>query len=262
MIFQFTPLREGRLHRCRGRCLPRYFNSRPCERGDYARGGNYDKSSKFQFTPLREGRPVEAVDHQREVLFQFTPLREGRQSCKIFLFLPFVFQFTPLREGRRFNVGELVPIFVISIHAPARGATKAPQGASCFRFVFQFTPLREGRLPITMSQVVQQSQFQFTPLREGRHFRHFSIQYRCHFNSRPCERGDGSNLPVYAMDEISIHAPARGATLLAAGRLAQLLIFQFTPLREGRRTAAAGPVRQSCNFNSRPCERGDGCAHS
>ena len=33
-------------------------------------------------------------------------------------------------------------------------------------------------------------------------------------------------------------------------------LFQFTPLREGRRAAPA-PAYWSANFNSRPCVRGD-----
>ena len=55
--------------------------------------------------------------------------------------------------------------------------------------------------------------------------------------------------------DISIHAPAGGATDQMSAVL-DTLIFQFTPLREGRR---AGRVRRRIRiyFNSRPCGRGD-----
>ena len=103
------------------------------------------------------------------------------------------------------------------------------------RFLFQFTPLREGRLNgdgSYSSQII----FQFTPLREGRR---------------------EPSLTELKLIAISIHAPTRGATewgnkvksylfnfnsrpyargdLLYGQKTAQsLLIFQFTPLREGR----------------------------
>ena len=126
--------------------------------------------------------------------------------------------------------------------------------------------------------------FQFTPLREGRpdivsRYR----RYGTYFNSRPCERGD----PILRSDQdrkqISIHAPARGAThkyyfasIFAAdfnsrpcergdsGALPQPpqgSKFQFTPLREGRRGGSTSR-QKPCYFNSRPCERGDGSDHS
>ena len=54
---------------------------------------------------------------------------------------------------------------------------------------------------------------------------------------------------------ISIHAPPRGATTLMS-RSRTFSLFQFTPLREGRRNR-----EYNCfigrNFNSRPSARGD-----
>ena len=37
-----------------------------------------------------------------------------------------------------------------------------------------------------------------------------------------------------------------------------LLLFQFTPLREGRQLCIKGLCRPTVDFNSRPCGRGDG----
>ena len=56
LVFQFTPLREGR--RTRFLCCAHqfYFNSRPSARGDFARLTILYTRLKFQFTPLREGR--------------------------------------------------------------------------------------------------------------------------------------------------------------------------------------------------------------
>ena len=57
-------------------------------------------------------------------------------------------------------------------------------------------------------------------------------------------------------DYISIHAPPRGATwFLEHGNVD--IAFQFTPLREGRRTSARGVRPRNRHFNSRPSARGD-----
>ena len=59
--------------------------------------------------------------------------------------------------------------FVISIHAPPRGATNFRQGRKKVT-IFQFTPLREGRHCHIIS-AGDKFLFQFTPLREGRRTR-------------------------------------------------------------------------------------------
>ena len=56
-------------------------------------------------------------------------------------------------------------------------------------------------------------------------------------------------------DNISIHAPPRGATCRST-ILSGVPTFQFTPLREGRRPIDAVIVKQ-IHFNSRPSARGD-----
>ena len=55
-----------------------------------------------------------------------------------------------------------------------------------------------------------------------------------HFNSRPSARGDITITCERRYPIISIHAPPRGATFSRLANLSDML-FQFTPLREGRR---------------------------
>ena len=56
VLFQFTPLREGRRKSAIARRRLFYFNSRPCVRGDIAAAVGSPVIYAFQFTPLREGR--------------------------------------------------------------------------------------------------------------------------------------------------------------------------------------------------------------
>ena len=142
----------------------------------------------------------------------------------------------------------------ISIHAPPRGATYRAGDRTTMRR-FQFTPLREGRR-WSLTEETDGTVFQFTPLREGRPM-YLSAPVHCtNFNSRPSARGD---IPVRVARGgriISIHAPPRGATPIRPVRCSRNLLFQFTPLREGRLTGSA-PVFSVFYFNSRPSARGD-----
>ena len=74
--------------------------------------------------------------------------------------------------------------------------------------------------------------FQFTPLREGLPIEAFFSLHGMYFNSRPCERGFEKKQNPFKESVISIHAPARGASLVNQG-VEEDYLFQFTPLREG-----------------------------
>ena len=98
--------------------------------------------------------------------------------------------------------------------------------------------------------------FQFTPLREGRQLTSEICKLCLYFNSRPSARGDLTrSRKMKIPSQISIHAPPRGATQYLGPRNLEEL-FQFTPLREGRRVVRSDVLDRS-NFNSRPSARGD-----
>ena len=119
----------------------------------------------------------------------------------------------------------------------ARGATAEPPGRAASTTYFNSRPCERGDPDAALS-AARFFRFQFTPLREGRHQQGlarlwtrsisihapargatpgytFAFISHADFNSRPCERGD----------------PSSGGEGKCVG------IFQFTPLREGRRTA-------------------------
>ena len=125
----------------------------------------------------------------------------------------------------------------ISIHAPPRGATIAADTARLATFKFQFTPLREGRPFPVATRLSRSIDFNSRPSARGDALR---VRSRwllpVHFNSRPSARGDKR---AWRNDAncvlISIHAPPRGATPPAQPQIRTACVFQFTPLREGRR---------------------------
>ena len=146
----------------------------------------------FQSTPLREGRLRATPRPAKSSCFNPRPcargdLRYGIDGCSLVMF-----QSTPLREGRLRQYRRLYR-----------------QG------LFQSTPLREGRPMQTSAQRVR-DMFQSTPLREGRRDLSLLILAKTSFNPRPCARGDAPLRYADPRNDVSIHAPARGATTGAA----------------------------------------------
>ena len=237
-LFQFTPLREGRL-----------FHS-----------STSTTTTPFQFTPLREGRRRSLYRSRAlSAYFNSRPSARGDEMLLLVLVLLMIISIHAPPRGATVPGCSLFKPPCISIHAPPRGATAEQTQDSFTWTTFQFTPLREGRLGDTPGEpipdalisihapprgatrtaaqnVVQGYLFQFTPLREG--------------------RLDGlAGIGEFIL--ISIHAPPRGATA-HTGRIAIRWAFQFTPLREGRRRGADGGIHMGFYFNSRPSARGDG----
>ena len=77
-LFQFTPLREGRLYKL-GRKSNEHFNSRPSARGDRITL----RLCRVQYISIHappRGATIKAFSLSDVDIFQFTPLREGRLS--------------------------------------------------------------------------------------------------------------------------------------------------------------------------------------
>ena len=130
-------------------------------------------------------------------MFQFTRPRGARRQTK-----PKhrrkggLFQFTRPRGARLFLIFRFACKSLVSIHAPARGATvliwQAVVSTECFN-----SRAREGRDPNRREPALY-----------------------CHrFNSRAREGRDAILFPPQDGLDVSIHAPARGATLRASGAL-------------------------------------------
>ena len=123
-----------------------YFNSRPCERGDRAPRTRRTQNSYFNSRPCERGdrlppRPCSLGGRY----FNSRPCERGDGLPSV----PIVarsghFNSRPCERGDA-GAPELVYSTAISIHAPARGATRCPGDDLLSPHQFQFTPLREGR---------------------------------------------------------------------------------------------------------------------
>ena len=123
------------------------------------------------------------------------------------------------------------------------------------------------------------SSFQFTPLREGRRILFPPTVLFSNFNSRPSARGDQQIKRITIFQHYFNSRPSARGDTRNRRHCWQWQRFQFTPLREGRRAAAAqssaainisihAPPRGATlygtqfeelhvHFNSRPSARGD-----
>ena len=253
-----------------------YFNSRPCTRGDvlYLRYIKID--FVFQFTPLHEGRQAKANNAEQSDYFNSRPCTRGDRAHPCRGEPMCYFNSRPCTRGDRWSWCHNPKTPRISIHAPARGATEGHPDRRQHHAISIHAPAR-GATPQPLRAAFWRN-FNSRPCTRGDSAR----RYRCfpcaYFNSRPCTRGDAvEKNPPYAVKfqftplhegrlalmalicprvMISIHAPARGATIVEGVNRSQVFIsihapargatsfisssarpciFQFTPLHEGRR---------------------------
>ena len=102
-------------------------------------------------------------------------------------------------------------VFLISIHAPARGATQFTYCKSNIFWISIHAPARGATL--IDSYFLKTFEFQSTPPRGERLPLRQVSAYRSYFNPRPREGSDFYHLLHFpSLYMISIHAPARGAT--------------------------------------------------
>ena len=174
-----------------------------------SRGGTKIKPP-FQFTPLREGRHILRRVLRAAGISIHAPPRGATESAATGS-AEQEFQFTPLREGRRCGRFESRVGYCISIHAPPRGATEIAGNGWKILFISIHAPPRGA-----------------TALRG-----HRRRKRRISIHAPPRGATPRASRCAQAAP-ISIHAPPRGATT-ATAVLSISYLFQFTPLREGRR---------------------------
>ena len=102
--------------------------------------------------------------------------------------------------------------------------------------------------------------FLLTPLREGRLNRAAVRPEGSDFYSRPCGRGDRNCAAGRQGRILFLLTPLREGRRVERYQVRFRCGFLLTPLREGRRFRECEHQRDSRNFYSRPCGRGDSAA--
>ena len=148
-----------------------------------------------------------------------------------------LFQFTPLREGRRSLYSSPFLLMLISIHAPAGGATGDIPRKDIARTYFNSRPCGRGD-PVTCSRLKNKLISIHAPA-GGATSVLFPFLAHAYFNSRPCGRGDKVGAMQSACRWQFQFTPLREGRLSGLRQPAIIHLFQFTPLREGRLPSGA-----------------------
>jgi len=187
------------------------FNPRPRAGGDSPPGTRCHRRDCFNPRPRAGGDSLQIYESMRSSMFQSTPPRRGRL------------------EGLHGPVvGELV-----SIHAPAQGATRRRAHGHDRHHVSIHAPA-QGATPLTLQAFSGDLVSIHAP-------------------------AQGATVALYISDKealVSIHAPAQGATLSPMVHFKGLL-FQSTPPRRGRLWGRSQRYGQTGGFNPRPRAGGD-----
>ena len=275
--FQFTPLREGRLSRYTfDNDLPDISIHAPPRGATMLSEQQHPLSWHFNSRPSAGGESGGGRADWRMGYFNSRPSARGDFQIRSFGLLSLHFNSRPSARGDAVIAQHVRRQIVISIHAPPRGATRGRSRSPPPR-QFNSRPSARGDAGLNTADDITKL-FQFTPLREGRHTECHTmaqadfisihapprgatntisrLSRHRHFNSRPSARGDTDSARVTGKALVFQFTPLREGRPQNEICLRPVTGFQFTPLREGRLTWSkrANTPRY---FNSRPSARGD-----
>ena len=193
------------------------------------------------------------------MIFQSTLPREERHRYNLKC-LMFEDYFNP-RSHERSDCCHLITaqLFIISIHAPTRGATSAKFPVNVYVEVISIHAPTRGATATHWQPRGNHHQFQSTLPREERRLWLWFCTAATYFNPRSHERSDqlvcnSSFHPI----SISIHAPTRGATSCLLSAIA--CIWYFNPRSHERSDQSLETqTLLIAHFNPRSHERSDLC---
>ena len=215
MCIRDSPSARGDSTKSRASSGSTNFNSRPSARGDReAVQLCREENISIHAPPRGATWKLDRFSRSRYISIHAPP-RGATEPRRLADRVANAFQFTPLREGRHEELQALRHYPRISIHAPPRGATRQRLPARRRPPHFNSRPSARGDAAFASAEWAKRN-----------------------FNSRPSARGDDTRVGIPTCNTISIHAPPRGATVIRGCVYRGIELFQFTPLREGRRQPA------------------------
>ena len=232
--------------------LCRRFQSTPPRGGRHEVRPVPDKHGGFNPRPRAGGDAALPEGTKRINQFQSTPPRGGRRRSWHITWGRNRFQSTPPRGGRPELLAMMVRIVQVSIHAPARGATNAPMSALDRAGGFNPRP-RAGGDTRRRDLPFPAHRFNPRPRAGGDKAVDVAGGVAKSFNPRPRAGGDQGSEPAFPADsgfnprpraggdgipsacpkdaDVSIHAPARGATELTFQLINTIAVSIHAPAR-------------------------------
>ena len=196
-----------------------------------------------------------AVDIGKRTLISIHAPRRERPLIGKTVTASMIFQSALPRKERPTLSEDTAPPSVISIHAPAKGATPEPPHLP-LAFPYFNPRSREGSDFTAVNLLTPLRAFQSTLPRRERHRRLRSSSGSCYFNPRSREGSDVLSVDGAATTQISIHAPAKGATTPVSP--IRWFIRHFNPRsREGSDATAGRTAARRRHFNPRSREGSD-----
>ena len=165
--------------------------------------------------------------------FQFTRPQGARLQITTHPLEKSLFQFTRPQGARRVEHLALMAPGDVSIHAPARGATRTTAAPGTPGGWFQFTRPQGARHAAAMREALVMV-FQFTRPQGARPLTLRRRRVKQRFNSRARKGRDEDGRQDGYEVRVSIHAPARGATGVTMNAQS-VSMFQFTRPQGARR---------------------------
>ena len=182
--------------------------------------------------PARGATEISALDVRAGAVSIHAPARGATRATRGKP-ISVLFQSTRPRGARQHEASASRSRQIVSIHAPARGATLERRGHLPAGIVSIHAPARGATAG--MSNMRPLNLFQSTRPRGAR--RHGSdglFAARRGFNPRAREGRDKDQNSNWNREEVSIHAPARGATITGISSFSVSKMFQSTRPRGAR----------------------------
>ena len=261
-------------------CRPAHnFNSRPSARGDTRpRACRAAQHTISIHAPPRGATQNVATWLIWRGYFNSRPSARGDADAQSVQESADISIHAPPRGATRGTYRHNCPALPISIHAPPRGATFSRKLWRQYRHSISIHAPPRGATRRRWRDGNVSANFNSRPSARGDAYIRTTIWIRAYFNSRPSARGDGGCIGRRGTyRHISIHAPPRGATTLWRRRtllmyfnsrpsargdtriFAKLIAtgqFQFTPLREGRRSRSWSAIQAYPKFQFTPLREG------
>ena len=235
------------------------FNPRPRTGGDLRCDRVGRRHSVSIHAPARGATGGRYWPRRGHEVFQSTPPHGGRLVWGANVTTGGQFQSTPPHGGRRLAIGAEQPGDAVSIHAPARGATFDWLGFPHIRLVSIHAPAR-GATPASPKTLPRTTSFNPRPRTGGDVNDGPGVILTTKFQSTPPHGGRREcGEPAHRGSNVSIHAPARGATYADDPRpetIYAIAVSIHAPARGATRAASWWRPRTTC-FNPRPRTGGD-----